>query len=239
MKSMKNKKLLFTKGHILKIGVKNPNLDGMSAALPKQKILSPYDVFNKCISRAKNLIACKQCKDKKENVGDFYRAAVVLSISALDAFIRTTITTRIKDIVLDKKNVGDELYKYLEKLLPHKELFNAARQNNFLQKIENVLKKDFEIQSFQGEEKISTFLKMIGHNDIFSNVSKKINKNEGNLIKQLNDYTKRRHTIAHRGDYDLNQNPVVEIQIDYLYASSCVKFVEEITKAINEIINKE
>ncbi|MDR2251910.1 MAG: hypothetical protein LBD98_03695 [Endomicrobium sp.] len=100
---MKNKKLLFTKGHISKIGVKNPNLDGMSAALPKQKILSPYDVFNKCISRAKNLIACKQCKDKKENVGDFYRAAVVLSISALDAFIRTTITTRIKDIVLDKK----------------------------------------------------------------------------------------------------------------------------------------
>jgi hypothetical protein len=123
--------------------------------------------------------------------------------------------------------------------LPHKELFNAARQNIFLQKIEDVLKKDFEIQSFQGEEKISTFLKMIGHNDIFSNVSKKINKNKENLIKQLNDYTKRRHIIAHKGDYDLNQSPVIEIEIDHDYASSCVKFVEEITKSINEIIDKE
>jgi hypothetical protein len=92
---MKNKKIPLTKGCTSKIGVKNPNLDGMSA-VPKQKMLSPYDVFNKCISRAKNLIECKlMCKDKKEILDDFYRAAVVLSISALDAFIRTTITTLI------------------------------------------------------------------------------------------------------------------------------------------------
>ncbi|MDD2287163.1 MAG: hypothetical protein PHQ11_17400, partial [Paludibacter sp.] len=85
-----------TKGKI-NLSTNNPNIDSITSDdIQEIKTLSPLDVFEKCIKRAENLISFHTKTEEIKEISDqhycdCYRAAVVLSISALDAFIRTIV----------------------------------------------------------------------------------------------------------------------------------------------------
>jgi hypothetical protein len=239
-KSIKSKKSdKQTKGKIVNI-INNSNLDAKSSDSITTKVLSPYEIFTKCINRSENLLSFQECNNNcqkrisMDNIYDCYRAAVFLSISALDNFIRTIISIKIKNKVIEKK-VPDELEKYICSIFPQRELFEAARKDNFHMVLDRVINLDFSKKSFQGAEKITEFFKLVGYKDIFDIVAKKINKHKGNLIKELNEYTDRRHSIAHRGDYTFEQTDTKELEITYSYAEKCIETIKNIVKAINEI----
>ena len=119
------------------------------------------------------------------------------------------------------------------------QLIDAARNYDFLDRIEEFIKTDFETKSFQGEWKISSFLEMVGHKDIFSEVAVKADINERNLRRKLTVFTKRRHLIAHSGDYDLSVNPHAENEINGKYASECIETVTRFAHTINTIIEEK
>lgn len=233
-----------TKGKI-NLSKINPDVDSITHDdIEDKTILSSLDVFEKCIKRADNLISFHTKTEEiaeisEQHYCDCYRAAVVLTISALDAFIRTIIISEIrKSLMNSKKALPSKLSEYLKNLLTNDKLLEAARKYDLLEKVEEAVKSDFETKSFQGEWKISSFLEMVGYKDIFSEVSVKADINEKNLRKKLNIFTNRRHVIAHSGDYNLNQNPPSEISIDKKYASECVKHVSLFAKTVYEIIEK-
>jgi hypothetical protein len=63
---------------------------------PIPKSITPYDIFLRCIKRAENLINFHS-DDKnptEEHFCDAYRASVVLTIAALDAYTRTVTITK-------------------------------------------------------------------------------------------------------------------------------------------------
>src|SRR5436305_1188815 len=67
-----------------------------------------HDIFEKCIKRAENLLKIHSLAHGKkgkpeESLADTNRAAIVLAISALDAFIRSFVIARVISIVADKK----------------------------------------------------------------------------------------------------------------------------------------
>lgn len=231
-----------TKGVSSKI-VDNPNMDAKNADSMDTKVVSPYEIFTKCISRSENLLSFQECKNsecKKEildnHICDCYRAAIVLSISALDSFVRTIVSIKIKDKVRNESKISNELKNYIYGILSQKELFEAGRKDNFYMALEQAIKFDFRKQSFQSTEKISSFLEIIGYKNIFDNVAKKNNIHKDNLIKKLDKYTNRRHNISHRGDYDLEQTDIKELEISYEYAKDCIDTIRKIVKTINEII---
>ena len=92
----------------------------------KSKPTTPFEVFNYCIERAENLIKIHQAahgkKTKPEKyLADAHRAAIVLSISALDAFIRTFVIEKIREKeeeeegqVVSKVRVEDDGYAVYE-----------------------------------------------------------------------------------------------------------------------------
>jgi len=224
----------------------NPNVNSvLRDVLPDNKMLKPLDVFEKCIIRAENIISLQTKTEKIEEISDqhycdCYRAAVVLSISALDAFIRTIVISEIRKNLMDtKRTLPNKLSDYLKNLLTQDKLLDAARKSDLLEKVEEAVKIDFETKSFQGEWKITSFLEMVGYKDIFSEVSEKANINETNLRRKLNLFTNRRHIIAHSGDYNLNQTPHYENSIDIKYASECINIVRLFAKNINEIIDEK
>lgn len=234
-----------TKGKI-NLSTKNPNVDSITVEdIQDNHSLSSLDVFEKGIKRAENLISLHSETEAIEGISeqhycDCYRAAVVLTISALDAFIRTIVISEIRKILMNtKKELPPKLAEYLKNLLTQDKLLEAARNSDLLEKVEEAVRSDFETKSFQGEWKISSFLEMVGHKDIFSEVSINADINEKNLRRKLNVFTNRRHIIAHSGDYDLNQNPPSEINIDKKYASDCVENVTLFAKKVNEIIEKK
>jgi hypothetical protein len=233
-----------TKGSITK-KKNNPNVD--SAEPDKESeivILSSFEVFEKCIKRSENLISFHSTTEEIEEISeqhycDCYRAAVVLSISALDAFVRKVVISEIAKKIAEKKPLNDKLKEYIKNLLNQDKLLEAARNYDLLEQVENAIKSDFETKSFQGEWKISSYMEMVGYKNIFSEVSVTADINEKNLKRKLGVFTNRRHIIAHSGDYDLNQSPHNENKIDKKFATECVSTVKLFATNINKIIDEK
>jgi len=204
--------------------------------------LSPYDIFQKCIKRAQNLIDFHKGdkgSETDEQFCDAYRAAIVLSISALDAFIRTIVTEKINNILLDsEKELPAKLSDYLKGLLNQDKLLNAARKYNLQDVVDKHIKEDFGTKSFQGEWRIKTYMELVGYQNIFKQVSEKADISETNLMKNLELFTQRRHVIAHSGDYDLNSTLQVENAIKKVYAQDCIDLVSKFVQYVNEICVK-
>jgi hypothetical protein len=205
--------------------------------------LSPHDIFQRCIKRAQNLIdfhSEDKGSDLQEHFCDAYRAAIVLSISALDAFIRSIVTEKINNMLLDNsKELPEKLALYLKNLLNQDKLLNAARKYNLHEVVDKHIKDDFGTKSFQGEWKIKAFMELIGYQNIFKQVSDKADISETNLMKKLETYTQRRHVIAHSGDYDLNNTTQAENDITKKFAQECVELVNKFAKHVNEICQKK
>lgn len=232
-----------TKGNIKK-GISNPNIDVASFdnKNPQKNSLTAYEIFERCIKRAENLIKIpaniQKAKKSNENNCDCYRAAIVLSISALDAFVKKVTISEMLNKITGDKTLKPELQEYVTNLLCKDKLLEAARKSNFKEILEKEIKDDFEKKSFQGEWKIDTWMKKIGYENIFSEVSVERNINEKNFRKDIERFTKRRHIIAHSGDFDLNRTPLEENKIDLDDAKKCVETVKIFAESINNIINK-
>ncbi len=205
--------------------------------------ITPYDIFNFCIARAVNLLKIhkaahgKRLKPEKY-LSDAHRATIVLAVSALDAFIRTFIVTRIRDIISDKsKKLPNELIEKIKKFIDQDSLIDAARKDDLLDRVEKAFINDFEKRSFQGTKAIEDIMNLIGVNNVFHMVAINAKMNEDQIKNDLNMYTDRRHLIAHRGDYQLNQQPPVENIITKKDAENCIKLVKVIAKNINALEN--
>ena len=203
--------------------------------------LTPYDIFLRCLKRAENLIAFHS-GDKnpnEEHFCDAYRASVVLTIAALDAYTRTVVIIKIKEKLKKKPKPSDSIYEYIKSIMSHDTLLETAMNETFFTEIETQISNDFQKKSFQGERKITHYMEYAGFKNIIGLVAKKTNLNEDNLKQELDKFTKRRHTIAHGGDYDINQIPFKELGIDKDFAQKCIKIVSEFTKTVNEICFKK
>lgn len=223
--------------------VENPCVDsGNEQTITATNASTSYDIFEKCIIRAQNLVSVHESTQNAPNMSDAhycdcYRAAVVLCISALDAYIRKVVVSEISKRIADKnRSLPKELSDYIKSLLNQDQLLDAARKYNLLESVEKAILADFSTKSFQGEWKITTHLKMVGHSEIFSAVAIKANINETNLKRKLTDYTKRRHVIAHSGDYDLNKVPHSENVITKDFAEDCIEIVSLFARTMNEIV---
>ncbi len=203
------------------------------------KTYSPYDIFNLSIKRAKNLIkiyseAKKMGNLTADELSDAYRASIVLSISALDAFIRTFIISKIRKLIAkSEQKLPDSLIDKIKKFITSELLIEAARKNDLLDRVEKSFTADFDKKSFQGTKNIDEFMKMIGFKNIFHDISVKANINEETLKNDLDKYTVRRHMIVHKGDYDLAKMPPTENKITKKEVEECIKVVSNIAKYIH------
>ena len=203
--------------------------------------LTPYDIFLRCIKRAENLINFHS-EDKnpnEEHFCDAYRASVVLTIAALDAYARTVAIAKIKEKIAKKLKAKDPLREYLKKIMTHDSLLEAALNESFISEIEIQISNDFHQKSFQGQENLTEYMNLAGYPNIIGMVAGKQNLHEATLKEKINKYTKRRHTIAHNGDYATNQTPYEELTIDKDFAKGCLKLISEFTKTLNEICFKK
>ncbi|MDR2117825.1 MAG: hypothetical protein LBP87_15725, partial [Planctomycetaceae bacterium] len=111
-----------TKGKITK-DIINPKVDeAFPDTSEKMRQITAYEIFEKCIKRAENLISIRSFTENVEHISeqhycDCYRAAIVLSISALDAYIRKIVISEIVKMISDKKPLNEKLREYIKGLL--------------------------------------------------------------------------------------------------------------------------
>jgi hypothetical protein len=230
-----------TKGKIKKGGTILTSTTGTPTPPPVATPVTPYLIFESSVRRAINLIAIHRMAHGKQAkpplfLADAHRAAIVLAVSALDAYVRTLVIDRIVTTVGDpKKNVPEKLREQIKDCLGHDVIFEAARQGDLSSKVGKAMREKFDDQSFQGVKKITEAMRLIGHEDVFAVIAQSASENEKILKENLGRFTKRRHIIAHCGDYDLNQTPPVENKLLKDEVLECIRVVELVAREINKL----
>lgn len=201
---------------------------------------SPLDVFTISLARAENLLRIhkaahgKRAKPEKF-LADAHRAAIVLAVSALDAFIRTFVIHRIRLLVARPAPMPDSLAAKVKAFLKEDGLLEAARKADLLERVEKAFQNDFEKRSFQGSRAIAESMEMVGFPNIFHTIAVKLDINEELLVRNLDEATQRRHVIAHKGDHNLTENPPSENQIIKGDVEECIKLMRSIAEQINAL----
>lgn len=201
-----------------------------------------FSIFKNSLRRATNIMDIDVAEDgtalpiAKEKLDDAYRATIVLSISALDAYVRVFVLDKIRAL-LKTQQLPQALKDYIKKdLFPNKETFHSIIfESDFFKKIEDAFNKDFEKQSFQGQRNISVYMKIAGYEDIFRKISRNADKSSDNIQSNIEKFTQRRHDIVHSGDHDLGQIEITENKITKEDAKKCIELVGFIAEQIHQI----
>lgn len=201
----------------------------VSAVMP----ITAFDIFESSLKRAENLYQLQKKSKVQDQFNDVGRAAIVLAIAALDAYVRTFVIERILAKLVDLKQTLPKTFKERTKeLLNHDEMFDAARNGDLNSRIEKAFRESFEEKTFQGVKHITDAMKLIGHDEVFHIIADSASVNEDHLKGNLGRFTKRRHLIAHCGDYDLSQTPPKENKIDVEDVRKCIEAVKLVAQEI-------
>jgi len=214
---------------------------GVSSPPPSVRPTTAFSLFQSSLKRARNLLAIHKLAHGAQArppvfLADAHRAAIVLAVSALDAYVRTLVIDKIVAKVGNPSEVvPDKLREHIQECLGQDSILEAARQGDLLSRVEKAFRDKFNDQSFQGVRKITAAMKLIGIDDVFATIAKAASVNEANLKNDVGKVTKRRHIIVHCGDYDLSQAPPVENRILKKDVTSCIKTVELVAREINKL----
>lgn len=200
-----------------------------------------YKIFLSGIKRADNLHKVNfdangnKLSISEDKLLDAFRAVIVLSISALDAYVKTFLTTEIK-IRITNRTLSTDLKTYIkEELFTKESLHQVVLDNDFIDKVIDKFNIDFEKKSFQGQKSIEKHMKLAGIDQVFRTITKSANVSHDNLISNLEKFTNMRHQIVHCGDHDLNQTELTENEIYEKDATDCINLVRLIANEIHKI----
>lgn len=170
------------------------------------------------------------------------RAAVVASISALDAYVHAVLYERIP-MSLRANPVPEALCELMAGAIQIKNggTFKDAlpiliAHDSLAEIFTKVREKTLAFVSYQAPEKIAAAYELIGHANIFESVS---NLWQGpgteaeNIKRNLAAYVKRRNQIAHEGDHESNGQPR---PMQPQYAQGCRDFVEGLVSRLNRVV---
>lgn len=168
------------------------------------------------------------------------RSSVVMSMSALDAYIHAVIIDRIPSL-LKTNTAPDPLLKMLAGMLPvkdgngFKEVLKYINLSDPVALLTEKIKEQLSFVSYQAPDKIMLGFEMVGVSNVFTSVSdiwQGRNSTEADIKRILANYYKRRNQIAHEGDVDLNN---ASRAITPKYARGCHDFIEGLVTRMNRV----
>jgi len=232
-------KLKFTKGKLSR--KEGTSTTGTPPRVTGSAPVTSYSIFESSIRRAENLLQMRKVPQNAaikltSHFSDARRAAIVLAVAALDAYVRTFVVEEIMAKLVDlKSQVPGKLRDHAKEFLGQDGLFDAARNGDLNSRLEKAFRESFEERSFQGVKNIEDAMRLIGHDNVFHTIACSASVNEDHLKRDLSRFTKRRHLIAHCGDYDLNQNPPQENDISDEDVRRCVETVKLMALEIHRL----
>lgn len=169
------------------------------------------------------------------------RSSVVMSMSALDAYVHAVIIDRVPALLLSN-SAPDSLLELYSSLLPvknangFKEIMKYINSTNPVQQLTDKVRDHLSFMSYQAPEKITAGFELVGVKNIFQQVSdtwQGRNSTADDLRRFLANYYKRRNQIAHEGDVEHNGSSRA---ITPKYAKDCHDFIESLVTRMNKII---
>lgn len=170
------------------------------------------------------------------------RSAVVASLSSLDAYVHAILYERIP-YVLKGNSIPDSLCDAMAKVVPIKNT-NSFREalptisatNVHEELIKRLNAETLTFLSYQAPNKICSAYDMIGHPNIFDEVSAiwpGPRTTPDDIKRLLENFVRRRNQIAHEGDREQN-GEVRHMQPEY--ANRCADFIQNLVSRLNRVV---
>jgi len=170
------------------------------------------------------------------------RSAVVASLSALDAYVHAVLHERIPH-VLRREDIPDSLCTRMVDIIPIKNPKDFRKAlpiivaRKAVAELSARLREELGTRPFQSPKNIQAAYGLIGHPDIFedvSNIWSGPNRTAEDIRKKLAGYVKRRNQIVHEGDRDAHGNPH-PMRPDYAYY--CRDFTANLVTKLNGVVH--
>ena len=165
--------------------------------------------FAKTQSRCLGLVRLWLAIDKNQEIrkfphNDILRAAIVLSVSSMDAYF----TDRFSELIIPAiraKNVGNNLIELIEKagLDTHRSIELLTMERPY-RRIRTLVEKHVSKKVTQRFDAIDEMFSCLGLSNFCRNIEASLGRKQ--LLRSIEILIERRHSIVHDGDYNKHGN---------------------------------
>ncbi len=207
--------------------------------------MSAHTSFKQTIGRAQRLInlhhGLNPRGQPRKEYADILRSAVVIAVSAMDAYLHEKIPEKIAKLVRFKKGkaLPGKLVETIKANIPHDRLIEIFFEERPLTHIVSVVRKSMEDRTYQNAGKIEDVLRMLGLDDLWFLIAKelRISKDEAKIFIQ--PFVERRHLIVHRGDLGTRKTKHKLKPMTRPYAQLCINRIEKFVEVIDALIERK
>lgn len=198
---------------------------------------SALDQFQISIRRVRDLIAVHNSVKAQStlalDLSDILRAALVLSVSALDYYIHEVVRLGMLEIHQGLRPEPPAFSKFQISLGSTRQAMSAMSLDSWL---EDEIRQKHSYKSFQSPDKIAEAIRLISDKKLWQEAGIRVNKLAGEIKIELSIIVDRRNKIAHEADI----NPSLSLGERWIITETDVDdvviFIESVVEAIHDIL---
>jgi len=192
---------------------------------------SAFDQFRISISRVRDLIAVhnsvKVISTSALDLSDILRAALVLSVSALDYYVHEVVRLGMLEIYNGSRSEPPAFSSFQVSL-------GSTRSLNNL--LEDEIRQRHSYKSFQQPDKIADAIRLISDKKLWEEVGSVMNRPAKDIKQELSIIVDRRNKIAHEADIDPTLDLGDRWSINEKLVNDAVNFIEQVVESIHSIL---
>lgn len=128
--------------------------------------------------------------------GDLLRAALVMSVSAMDAYFHA----KILRYVVSHSKAHEPSSRLLNERILVKDFVSGRKKKRANTALRSAVERNLSYQSLQQPDKIADALGLIGVSDFWTGVADTLDRDKKDLCDSIEKIVGRRNKIAHEGD---------------------------------------
>ena len=193
---------------------------------------SALEQFHISINRVRDLIAVhnsvKAQSTSALDLSDILRAALVLSVSALDFYIHEIVKLGMLEIYRGLRPEPPAFSRFQVSLGSTREGLSIA--------LEDEIRQRHSYKSFQQPKNIADAIRLISDKKLWEEVGKNMGRPAKDVKQQLSIIVDRRNKIAHEADIDPTFGLGNRWGIDESLVSDTVDFIEQLVESIHSTL---
>jgi len=205
--------------------------------------MAAITTFESTIERAGHLVEIHKTLASRgkppAHYSDILRAAVVLSVAAMDGYFHDLILDNVTPCIVTRngKDLPGKLIEIIKKQASHEKLIEIFHRDRSRAHVRRLVMEELSDKTFQNVGKIEEALKIIGVDDIWIDVGKELECSKAEAKEYVQEYVERKHRIAHEGDKK-KKGPGPQ-SITRPYAEEAVCKINDFVNAIDKVVKKK
>ena len=196
------------------------------------------DQFRISINRVRDLIAVHNSVNAQSttalDLSDILRAALVLSVSALDYYVHEVVRLGMLEIHRGTRPEPPTFARFQISLGSARQGFNVESSLDYW--LEDEIRQRHSYKSFQQPNNIADAIRLISDKSLWQEVGILMGRPAKEIKQELSIIVDRRNKIAHEADIDPTLGLGNRWRIDEILVNDAVDFIEQVVESIHAVI---